>query len=79
MIFKELDITEKNIGSIIFLKIYLKNGVVIENARGVMITDTTITLATKIHGEIANQLIILRSEICAVEYGEIRLNKKVYY
>ncbi|MBP7653004.1 hypothetical protein KA977_06260 [Candidatus Dependentiae bacterium] len=78
MIFNELEINEKNIVNVIFSKVILKNGFVIENCRGVMLTENTLTLATKISGEIANQTIILRSEICALEYGEIVYKKRYY-
>lgn len=78
MIFNELEIDDKNISKIIFSKVILKNGTILENCRGVMLSEQTVTLATKISGEIANQTIILRSEICALEYGEVVFKKRYY-
>ncbi|HPG29465.1 MAG TPA: hypothetical protein PKY81_12735 [bacterium] len=78
MIFNELEIDDKNISKIIFSKVFLKNGTILENCRGVMLSEQTVTLATKISGEIANQTIILRSEICALEYGEVVFKKRYY-
>jgi hypothetical protein len=78
MIFEELNVSNDNFSKFYFSRVYLKNGAEFSNVRGVYITDKIVVLATKISGNVANQLVICRNEIAAVEHGEVHFNKCVY-